>query len=123
MIRLADFPRASLITCILSDDGQDIELIRSLRNEWGLITANTFQCRGFGLQLRSKYKRRHQGAVHSVRVVSLVVAEERADALFEYIYRKVNFSQSCPGLVYQGSLLAASPYSLPPEILDEDRAR
>ena len=120
MTRLADFPQAKLITCILPDEGQDIELIRILRAEKGVITANTFQCRGFGLQLRRKYRRRHQAAVHSVRVVSLVVSEDHADDLFEYIYDKVNFNQSCPGLVYQGSLLAATPYSLPEEILEEN---
>ncbi len=119
MNRLQDFPSAKIITCILTDEGQDMMLLKDLRAEKGVITANTFQCRGFGPRLRKKYRLRRQDAGYSVRVVTIVVQKEQADDLFEYIYYKVNFDHPCPGLIYQGDLLAATPYTLPAGVFDE----
>ena len=119
MTRLPDFPQAKIITCILPDEGQDMALLKALRAEKGIISANTFQCRGFGLQLRRKYKGKRQIAGYLVRVVTVVVQEDQADDLFEYIYYQVNFDHPCPGLIYQGSLLAATPYSLPAGVREE----
>lgn len=119
MNRLPDFPAAKMITCILPDEGQDMELLKALRKEKGVITANTFQCRGFGLQLRRKYMGKRQTADYSVRVVTVVVQEDQADDLFEYIFYQVNFDHPCPGLIYQGDLLAATPYTLPAGVQEE----
>jgi hypothetical protein len=119
MSRLQDFPEAKIITCILPDEGQDMMLLKALRREKGVISANTFQCRGFGLQLRRRYKGKRQNAGYSVRMVTVVVEQGQADELFEYIYYQVNFDHPCPGLIYQGSLLAATPYALPAGVLDE----
>lgn len=119
MTRLQDFPQAKIITCILPDEGQDMILLKALRTEKGIISANTFQCRGFGLKLRRRYMGKHQVAGYSVRVVTVVVEEDQADDLFEYIYYTVNFDHPCPGLIYQGSLLAATPYTLPAGVLEE----
>jgi len=94
-------------------------LLKALRTEKGVISANTFQCRGFGPQLRRRYKGKRQVAGYSVRVVTVVVEEDQADDLFEYIYYKVNFDHPCPGLIYQGSLQTATPYSLPAGVLEE----
>ena len=85
MTRSRDFPQAKVITCILPDEGQDMTLLKALRSEKGIITANTSQCRGFGPQLRRKYKGRHQVAAYSVRVVTIVVHEDQADDVCEYI--------------------------------------
>ena len=122
MTRLQDIPQAKLITCILPDEGQDMALLKALRSEKGVITANTFQCRGFGLQLRRKYKWKRQTAGYSVRVVTVVVQEDRADEIFEYIYYQVNFDRPCPGLIYQGNLIAATPYTLPAGVTEEKEA-
>jgi hypothetical protein len=46
MTLLQDFPQAKIITCILPDEGQDIALLKALRTERGIISANTSQCRG-----------------------------------------------------------------------------
>lgn len=119
MTRLEDFPQAKIITCILPDEGQDMALLKALRKEKGVISANTFQCRGFGVRLRKKFKGKHQVAAYSVRVVTVVVAEDQADELFEFIYYRVNFDHPCPGLIYQGNLLAATPYALPAGVLEE----
>ena len=119
MSSLQDFPQAKIITCILPDEGQDMALLKALRREKGVISANTCQCRGFGVRLRKRYKGKHQVAAYSVRVVTVVVPEDQADELFEFIYYRVNFDHPCPGLIYQGNLLAATPYTLPAGVLEE----
>jgi hypothetical protein len=119
MSQLQDYPSAKLITCILTDEGQDMDLLKDLRAEKGIISANSFQCRGFGPRLRKRYRLKRQDAGYSVRVVTIVVQNDAADDLFEYIYYKVNFDHPCPGLIYQGDLLAATPYTLPAGVLDE----
>jgi len=118
--RLQDFPQAKIITCILPDEGQDMALLKALRTKKGIITANTFQCRGFGVQLRRRYMGKRQIAGYSVRMVTVVVQEDLADELFEYIYYQVNFDHPCPGLIYQGSLLATTPYTLPAGVFEEE---
>lgn len=120
MTGLQGFPQAKIITCILPDEGQDMVLLKALRTEKGIISANTFQCRGFGPQLRRRFKGRRQVAGYSVRVVTVVVQEDQADDLFEYIYYQVNFDHPCPGLIYQGKLLAATPYTLPGGVQEEE---
>lgn len=119
MTGLKDFSAAKIITCILPDEGQDMTLLKTLRSEKGIVSANTFQCRGFGLQLRRRYKGKRQVAAYSVRVVTVVVQEDRADEIFKYIYYQVHFDHPCPGLIYQGDLLAATPYTLPVGVLEE----
>jgi nitrogen regulatory protein PII len=119
MTRLQDFPQAKIITCILPDEGQDMALLKALRTEKGVIAANTFQCRGFGVQLRRRYMGKRQIADYSVRMVTVVVQEDLADDLFEYIYYQVNFDHPCPGLIYQGNLLTTTPYTLPAGVFEE----
>ena len=60
-----------------------------------------------------------RSAGYSVRVVTVVVQAEQADDLFEYIFYQVNFDHPCPGLIYQGDLLAATPYTLPAGVQEE----
>ena len=66
-------------------------LLKALHAEKGIISASTFQCRGFGQQLRRKYMGKRQVAGYSVRMVTIVVQEDQTDDLFEYIFYQVNF--------------------------------
>ena len=109
---------AKLITCILPDDGRDKDLLKALRSEHGIITANTFQCRGLGPGTEKKGKKL---TVSSVRVVTVVTPPEKADELFEYIYHKMGFDApiQASSIIYQGDLLGATTFQLPQGVPDE----
>lgn len=107
-----------LITCILPDDGRDKELLKELRTERGVITANTFQCRGLGPGTEKKGKKL---SVSSVRVVTVVTPSEKADEIFEFIYHKMGFDNPIQesSIMYQGNLLNSTPFQLPEGVPDE----
>ena len=114
-----DFHYASkLITCVLPDDGRDMELLTLLRSEKGIVSASTFQCRGIGPRPQGE-KEHSKLDASSVRVVTVVVPKEKADDLFEYIYFKMGFDHPIAGIMYQGDLLTATPFLLPEGVADE----
>ena len=115
----ATHPPAKLITCILPDDGRDTALIDSLRRDLDIITANTLPCRGIEANFGGVIKDRRKAVVHSVRMVTVVVPPERADAVFEYLFFKAGIDQPDSGMIYQGDLLAATPFLLPDGVADE----
>lgn len=108
---------AKLITCILPDDGRDKDLLKALRAEYGILTANTFQCRGLGPGTEKKGKL----TVSSVRVVTVVSPPEKVEELFEFIYFKVGFDHPIQegSVMYVGDLLGATAFQLPPGVPEE----
>lgn len=108
---------AKLITCVLPDDGRDQDLLKLLRAEHDIITANSFQCRGLGPGTEKKGKL----VVASVRVVTVVVSPEKADKIFSLIYFKAGFDAPIQegSIMYQGDLLGATPFILPAGVPDE----
>lgn len=108
---------AKLITCILPDDGRDRELLKALRSEHGVITANTFQCRG----ITPSAEKQKKLEVNSVRVVTVVAPPEKIDNLFEYIYFKMGFDHPVQdgSVMYQGDLLTATSFQLPEGVAEE----
>lgn len=109
------FPDSKLITCVLPDNGTDLTLVKSLRAEKGIITANSFACRGVEGSSTGKKKLE----VKAVRVVAVVVVAELADEIFEYIYDKAGINQDEGGFMYQSDLVGATPFVLPEGIPDE----
>ena len=113
----ASHPTAKLITCILPDDGRDMDLLKALRAEYGVITANTFQCRGLGPGTEKKSKL----IVSSVRVVTVVSPPEKVEELFAFIYFKVGFDHPIQesSIMYVGDLLSATAFQLPSGVPEE----
>ena len=111
---------SKLITCTFSDDGTAQKLIKALKEEKDIITANMFQCRGIGAMDKPGRFGRLPPA-KSVRVVTVVVPAERADELFNYIYDEADIDRPDGGLIYQSALHSATAFSLPEGIGEERR--
>lgn len=106
-----------LITCIIPDDGKDVDLLSALRLEKGIVAASSLACRGLGA-VGVRFRRRRLPRPLPVRTVSVVVPEERADEIFEFIYDYLGLA-SGRGLIYQNALRLFTPFSLPADVGDE----
>lgn len=107
-----------LITCILADNGADVELLKALRAEKGIVAASSLACRGMGAG-GVRLGRRRRPRAEPVRLVSVVVPEERADEIFEFIYVQVDIEGIGGGLIYQSPLRLFTPFALPEGVEDE----
>jgi hypothetical protein len=112
------FPDSKLITCVIADDGRDLTLIKGLRADKDIITANSFKCRGLGASSGGKPGKQKLEA-EAVRVVTVVVEAKMADKMFEHIYDQVGMHKPGAGFMYQSDLVGATPFVLPADIPDE----
>jgi len=118
-----DTPRtqatAKLITCILPDNGTDKILMQALRNEKQIITASSVACRGIAILQSAHCKPDHLPESTLVRMVSIAVPVEEADALFDYIYLTSEIGHVGGGTIYMGPITKLTPFELPKDIPDE----
>ena len=112
---------SKLITGTFADDGTAQKLIKALKEEKGIITANMFQCRGVGAMDKPGRHGRLPPAI-SVRVLTVVVPAERADELFDYICDEADIDRPDGGFIYQSALHSETAFSLPEEAREEKRA-
>ncbi len=110
---------SKLLMCILFDGQVRKELIRGLRNEKGITRIDSVSCRGVGVVQATKT--RHGRLPQSVFMwmVSVVVPEADADAVFDYIYEKARIGREGGGIVLQSPLLGATPLLLPEGVPEE----
>ena len=110
---------AKLITCVLPDDGSDKVLMRKLRQEKQIINTCSVACRGIAVLQRAQSKRDRLPESHLVRMVEVAVAEEEADALFDYIYETAGIGHKGGGTIFMGPLINMTPFELPEGVPDE----
>jgi nitrogen regulatory protein PII len=110
-----------LITCILPNDGSNRKLMRALRNELKINTANNVSCYGLEVLADADTKYGELPEPVLVRKVDVVVPAAEADALFDYIYEKADIGRVGGGSMWQGEVAAASEYILPEGVPDEKR--
>ena len=106
-----------LISCILPK-GICIDVIKSLKEEKGVITANVNTARGVGKLTPLAY--RGVGEQAEKEVLTVTVASEDADDVFGYIYDEAGIGKPHGGLIYMSSLDHASVYSLPEDLPEEE---
>ena len=110
-----------LISCMLPDDGSDKKLMRALRNEKHIITANSVNCLGLAVLADAKTKYGELPEPTLVRKVDVVVPAAEADSLFDYIYAKANIGRVGGGALWLGEVTVATAYVLPEGVPDEKR--
>ena len=109
------------IYAILPDDDRVTEVVRLLKSEKNILTAHQITCRGMGAVGRSAPSRRLRGqAPKSLRLLTVVVDEDRADEIFDFVFEKAEVNQPMGGIVFMGALDGATAFVIPEGIKDEE---
>ncbi len=99
-----------LITCILPK-GTAMGVIKNLKDEKGIITANVDSARGMGKLTPDAH--RGVGEQAEKEILNVVIPAEQSDELFEYIFEIAEINRPHGGMIFMTRLQQASPYSLP----------
>ncbi len=99
-----------LITCILPI-GVAHSVVRTLKDEKKIVTANVSNARGLGKL--TLHKHRSLGDEAEKQILTVAVPSDRADEIFEFLYHEAQIDCPHGGLVYMGSLERATTFVLP----------
>lgn len=97
---------SKLITCILPK-GKSREVVKKLHDEKGLTAINVSNGRGSSAH-KGKIK-----AESEVEILTVVIEDERADEIFEFIYFEADIGGISKGFMYQGRLSTSTRFVLP----------
>ncbi len=110
---------AKLISCILPDDGTERRLLGWLRDQQGILRANSVYCRGHSQLRRPPGRRGRLPEPSLMRLVTIVVAADEADALFDRVYEEAAIHRQDGGVMMMTPLTFATAFALPADIANE----
>ena len=99
-----------LITCILPI-GVAHSVVQTLKDKKRIVMANVSNARGLGKL--THYKHRSLGDESEKQILTVVVPDDQADEIFEFIYHEAQIDRPHGGLVYMNSLKHATAFTLP----------
>ena len=99
-----------LITAILPK-GVSLHVIKMLKQEKSLTTANFNYARGMGKLTPVKY--RGVGEQSEKEMLTVVTDKEHADDVFEYIYDLAEINRPHGGMIYMQKLMQSTDFVLP----------
>jgi len=106
-----------LITCIVPH-GRALPVLKALKSEHGIITANIQHARGSGRMTPLAW--RGVGETSEKDVMSVVVPDSQAEEIFGFIRDEAGIHRPHGGIIYQQSLRASTVYELP-DVPDEEQ--
>jgi hypothetical protein len=107
------------IMVILPDNGTDRRLIKALHRERAITRVDTVSVRAVAALQEAKTKGGRLPEPILARLVTVVVTETAADAVFDYIYAAAAIDRPGGGMVLMERLLGATPFLLPEGVPDE----
>lgn len=91
-----------LITCLIPK-GNGVSAISALKEEKQILGANVYGGRSNLFQ---------NGKEVESETLAVVVPEERADEIFEFLYEKLEIGSPNQGVMFQNPLASTTPFSL-----------
>jgi hypothetical protein len=107
------------IMVVLPDNGTDRHLIKALRREKGITRVDTVSVRAVAALQEAKTKQGRLPEPILARLLTVVVPDTEADAVFDYIYAVAKIDRPGGGMVLMQRLLGATPFVLPEGVPDE----
>jgi hypothetical protein len=104
----------------LPDDGTDRRLLKALRRERGITRVDTVSVRAVAALQEAVTKQGRLPEPTLARLVTVLVTETEADAVFDYIYAVAEIDRPGGGMVLMDRLLGATPFLLPEGAPDEE---
>jgi nitrogen regulatory protein PII len=105
-----------VITCILPKGG-GLPALQNLRAHFGIVNANINNARGVGRL--TPLRHRGVGEQPEKEILTVIVAKERAEEVFEFIYHDAHIDRPHGGIIYMAALTQATQFTLP-ELPEED---
>jgi len=104
---------SKLITCILPKGGA-MPVLKELKQELDIVACNINHARGSGRF--SPLAERGVGEQTEKEILSVVVDEAQAEAVFAFVFRAAKIDRPHGGLVFQSALSLATQYQIPAEL-------
>ena len=108
-----------LISCIVNSEKTERKLLQALYDEQQITRANSINCRGYASLFEARAEANTLPRPHFAHLIEVVVSQSKADAVFDFIFRKAELDKPGAGVVFMESLYGASNFSLPEDAMKE----
>ena len=111
---------AKMITCILPDDGSDLEIMQQLEKEKSVTRVFSIACRGVDNLQTAKTRLGKLPDPILGRFLTIIVTEVDADEVFDLVHEKARIGGKLRGVLLQSDILGATAYDLPDDVPHEE---